>query len=433
MLEKDIPEKLRALIKAEGQSILDDPAKFHALLLDYCIGIRNREINALTTAVQQRVPLQLLSSDNNTATNEILNSLTYLLIENTGLSDTSAEWAVNTLAFALGKTNEPVQLDRSNLDKSILISITKSTHETNKAQNNRQRLDSIINAQVFSEDKLIDFLIKEYPDLYGSSIGVWEGYTLKEHTLMVLRQFEKYFSHRPLPGNIDKGVFRLTLALHDIGVPMAIQTGDKTMEFRYSMEVVEDFLTKYNFPVRDIDLATALVSVDPIGPYIKVSADDKTENNHKYWISKESYDIVMGMAAKCQMDVNTYFELLLIFYMVDAGSYTVDAGGKPGLDRLFIFEPKIRLMRFSPAVQNAIDRFKRFLNPVPGCLWIDDHNWHDIEYKHLKAWVKQPEKKRILDNRGTVPGVTFIYRKDHGKYQVQLKTAYVVAFYDPDN
>jgi len=303
---------------------------------------------------------------------------------------------------------------------------------TEPKEYDRLGLDRIIYAQVFSEDKLIEFLTQEYGNLYLSSIGVWEGYTLKDHSLMALRQFEKYFGHHILPGNTDRGVFRLALALHDIGVPRALQTGDKSMEFRYSREMVEDFLRRYNFQSRDVDLATALVSVDPMGAYIKSAIDSKATDKHKYWVSKTSCDTVIVMAANCQMDVNTYFDLLLIFYMVDAGSYTVAAGGKPGLDGLFVFEPSKRSIRFSPNVQRAIDKFRRLLNPGPGCMWVSDHDLHSVEYKYLRDWVKTPENMHKMDKGDVVWGHTFTYGKYHGQYHVKLRKEYDVAFYHSD-
>lgn len=296
-----------------------------------------------------------------------------------------------------------------------------------------KELGRIVNALPFVPEELIKFLMRDFKDQYLADKGVWEKYTLKQHTIMVLNQFEKYFSNISLPGKIDRGFFRLILALHDIGVPMAIETGDRAQKFRYTSEILEAYLKRLNYKSQDIDLATSLVSIDPVGEYIKVKTDRKSDDKHKYWVSKASYDTVVGMAAKCQMQVNTYFELLLIYYMVDAGSYTADAGGKTGLDWLFVFEPSKRTMSFSPNVQEVINQFKRFLNPGPGCMWINDHDWHYIDYQYLKDWIKDPENLRKIDSGKKLDGHTFTYGKYRGRYQIQLRDKYDVAFYDPEN
>ena len=76
---------------------------------------------------------------------------------------------------------------------------------------------------------LVGFFEKRHPHIYSGDVGVWEGYTLKEHTLMVLNQYEKYFGDKKLPGNLDHRVMRVALALHDIGKPEAVKIGSKQL------------------------------------------------------------------------------------------------------------------------------------------------------------------------------------------------------------
>ncbi len=315
----------------------------------------------------------------------------------------------------------------------ILVPDLSPPPKPDRLESDSSELVRILNTLPFVPEELIKFLMRDSKDWYLADKGVWEKYTLKQHSIMVLNQFEKYFSDRPLPGNVDRGFFRLILAVHDIGVPLAIETGDRALKFRYTSEIIEAILKRFNYKSQDIDLATALVSVDPIGAYIKSSTDRKSTDNHKYRVNKESYDAVVAMAAKCQMQVNIYFDLLLIYYMVDAGSYTTDAGGKTGLDWVFIFEPGKKSMRFSPNVQQAIDQFRRIINPGPGCMWVTDHDWHYTEYKYLKSWVKTPENMRKMDSEEVLRGHTFRYGKYQGKYEIRLGKDYNVAFYDPEN
>ena len=49
------------------------------------------------------------------------------------------------------------------------------------------------------------------------------------------------------------------------------------------------------------------------------------------------------------------FELLCIFFKLDAGSYTENAGGKKSLDHLFIFDEKNKNIDLAPDIKKRID------------------------------------------------------------------------------
>ncbi len=61
------------------------------------------------------------------------------------------------------------------------------------------------------------------------------------------------------------------------------------------------------------------------------------------------------MAEKSRLPTKDFWKLLKIYYMCDAGSYTVDAGGRQSLDRLFSFDPKKGEMDFAPEIKFKID------------------------------------------------------------------------------
>jgi len=413
-MEQETIKRICLLVNDQGQQILDDPNKFKGLMLDYCYDIDKRDLNVLTIALQQKIPRLLLSLNVTKPTEDDLKPIAHRLAEDTAMTKSVAIEVVHILAIVLGVIDQIPQTS------------------TKKGKISREALNSILYSQKFSTEKLIELLTNEFGYLYSEQIGVWEGYSLEEHTLMVLGQFEKYFSHRQLPGNVDKGFFRLILALHDIAVPVAIQNGDKSGQFKFVVGMIEDFLKALNFSSQEINLAVSLVGADPIGTYIKVMTDNESDARVKYWVTKESYDIVLGMAAHCSMSANTYFDLLLIYYMVDAGSYTADAGGQQGLDWLFIFKPGIRAVTFSPDIQAIVNQFKYFISPGPGCMWVNDHELHSIEFKFLKNWVKKSENIRKMDNGEVVWGSTFTYGKYRGQYHIKLRPEYDVAFYSPD-
>lgn len=205
-----------------------------------------------------------------------------------------------------------------------------------------EEFEKIFQEEIFDPEKLITILSQEYPGVYEKDAGVFEKYTLKQHTLMVMRQFEKYFKNTELPGGVNKNFFRFILALHDIGKPEAISQGGKHLQHEFTQKYVQELFGKLNIDEKNTKLALVLTSDDPIG---------------KYLIGKinllQAKELIAQLATAAQMPVDDFFQLLCIYYKVDAGSYTEDAGGIKSLDRLFNFEEG--KLDFSRTTQERID------------------------------------------------------------------------------
>ena len=187
-------------------------------------------------------------------------------------------------------------------------------------------LQQALQQKPFSSQFLLDVL-KENVQLrrnYSDSVGVWEGLSLEKHTLMVLNQFEKYFSDMILPGNFNQKLFRLMLALHDIGKPEALRQGDKWKQHRISTEIIQSLASYLPFSVKEVMDIITFVNGDPIGSYLRGRLS-----------LEESINLIQYMNQKCSYDLNDFFNLMIIYYQVDAGSYTKDAGGLPILDSIF--------------------------------------------------------------------------------------------------
>ncbi len=67
----------------------------------------------------------------------------------------------------------------------------------------------------------------------------------------------------------------------------------------------------------------------------------------------------MHAACSSNITLSEYHYLLLTYYMSDAGSYTVDAGGKRSLDHLFIFGEG--RMTFSPDTEWKMQLLRKVL------------------------------------------------------------------------
>ncbi len=113
------------------------------------------------------------------------------------------------------------------------------------------------------------FLKEQFADTYNKDAGVWEKYTLEEHTLMVMGQFEKYYGDKELPGGIDKRKFRLILALHNIGKPLAVENGDKHLQHQYTLELVIPFFEAITMNDKHKAFALTILSGDPMCEFIR--------------------------------------------------------------------------------------------------------------------------------------------------------------------
>jgi len=149
--------------------------------------------------------------------------------------------------------------------------------------------------------------------------------------------------------------FRVILVLHDIGVSHEIAEGakhgigvkdaKKAGKPTYTAKLMEAEMANLGFDRSEIDVARALVSDDPIGNHLRGSSLPTVS--------------IRRMAQQSGMALLDFFDLLLIFYMVDAGSYTEDAGGRKSLDSLFVFDRTGMKMTFSPETKKRIDVLRR--------------------------------------------------------------------------
>ncbi|XLQ20514.1 MAG: hypothetical protein ACKUBY_01900 [Candidatus Moraniibacteriota bacterium] len=211
----------------------------------------------------------------------------------------------------------------------------------------KKELDQILYDKQFTPEKLIQFLSGDLGDIYNADAGVWEGYTIGEHTIMMMRQFEKYFRSNELPANFDLGIFRLILVLHDIGKPEAIAYGDKNQQHVYTVEKLKNIFDTLVISNKYKDIAVALIEEDSLGEYIRGNKDIDT-----------IAQMINYSATRIEMNTRDFFQLLTIFYRCDAGSYTLDAGGKESLDYLFIFDRKIPSLSFASETLAKIQKLE---------------------------------------------------------------------------
>jgi hypothetical protein len=210
-----------------------------------------------------------------------------------------------------------------------------------------KEIRAVFQKEQFNPKDLLDLLKRQYPKVYDQSVGVSEGYSLEEHTLMMMKQFEKYFSEEELPTGLDRNIFRLILAVHDLGKPEAVQAGGGHLQHEYTPEKVHALFDALGIDEFHTHLADIIVSRDIVGEYIQGHTG-----------SEDVRVFITDYANKLGVTDDELFNLLTTFYKVDAGSYTSDAGGQGKLDNLFVFDHERGEMYFSPSVQEKIDKLE---------------------------------------------------------------------------
>jgi len=173
-----------------------------------------------------------------------------------------------------------------------------------------------------------------------------------KHTVRVMTQFEKYFSRDELPGKVDVNLFRLILAVHDLGKLRAEREGDKGRQHDYTGKIIARLFSEWEIDERSTNLALGLTAGDPIGLCLrnKISLQESSEK-------------IKEMATQADLEVDSFFDLLQIFYMVDVSSYSREAGyGNYFIDRLFSFDHENWRMSFSEKTKPKIEELRKQLN-----------------------------------------------------------------------
>ncbi|MFZ4648904.1 MAG: hypothetical protein ACOYMB_04755 [Patescibacteria group bacterium] len=268
---------------------------------------------------------------------------------------------------------------------------------------NHEDLLEVFDKNSYQPEKLIALLWKDLGDIYESDADVFEGYTIGEHTLMVLKQFEKYYEGKELPANIDKNFFRFLLAIHDIGKKEAIKNGDKNLQHQFTVEEARPIFKQLNSKEEQWKLFEALIGAECLGQYLKGESIN------------EAFSEIVNGSKKANLSPEDFLAILEIFYKVDAGSYTLDAGGQESLDELFDFDQENKILNFS---KETADKYQLLKDKVAVYQNKKELNEKNIESNELYKKVLEEaskivipadnynEKKELLANNGQLSNLS---------------------------
>ncbi|MBI3505067.1 MAG: hypothetical protein HY059_09515 [Proteobacteria bacterium] len=103
---------------------------------------------------------------------------------------------------------------------------------------------------------------------FAMPAGVAEGFTLREHTLMVLREFEALAASdafRGLLSPADLARMRITILLHDAGKPFAFEAGDVRRQHEATDPLLRSVMQLMGLERAAIERSAALVDNDALG------------------------------------------------------------------------------------------------------------------------------------------------------------------------
>ena len=113
--------------------------------------------------------------------------------------------------------------------------------------------------------------VPAFTELFNARV---RHYFIKEHTLNVFNQFEKYFSEFFSKRKIEE--FRLFLLIHDVGKSLAYKKGNRNDQYNATINVIQKYQTELGISEESFALYKALLLASSIGKYMedKATLDD---------------------------------------------------------------------------------------------------------------------------------------------------------------
>lgn len=180
--------------------------------------------------------------------------------------------------------------------------------------------------------------------LLESSAQVWEGYTVEEHSIMVISMFETFWARNY--SSADKVFWRLFLLLHDIGKQVAVEKyGTKDRQHETTWPIMMEVLIAAQCDAVQLRRAQGLLDQDTLGNYFK----DRIT-------LEQAVQEVKKVAEIIDLSLLEALEMIKVFFTCDAGGYTQFAGGCYSLDYLFDVDLTNKKIEFADSLSALQDK-----------------------------------------------------------------------------
>lgn len=162
--------------------------------------------------------------------------------------------------------------------------------------------------------------VPQYEVIFEMKTGVWEGFTLEQHTETVLRNFDENYADK-LPVEL-LSVMRLAIICHDIGKPAAVREGDWAREADYNAafaahymntlqvdEKMQQFIQRLIGPIQGKIMQLDILSNTSAEADIRTIADSAMKE-------------LLGGQLPSQNDQQSFIDCARMLQMCDGGAYT---------------------------------------------------------------------------------------------------------------
>lgn len=163
--------------------------------------------------------------------------------------------------------------------------------------------------------------VKGYNDIFAGDTGVWEGFTLAEHTETVLRNFDENYANN-LPVEL-LAPLRLAILAHDIGKPAAVDAGEKHRHKEYTATQANAFLDKLGVDERLKGLLLAIIDEGQTAAYqLYMRNGGKPAQTAMKKLAVKTLSQFYGSDIVTDEQVGGFTELCKILQVCNSGAYT---------------------------------------------------------------------------------------------------------------
>ncbi len=166
-----------------------------------------------------------------------------------------------------------------------------------------------------------------YKDIFEASAGVWEGFSVQQHTETALQVFEDNYADK-LPAKMLP-MMRLALVTHDIGKGVAItHEGSKQNQRAYNARYAQDFLLKNGVDFKICELVLSMIGdgLDQAADCVIRRKPNSSKAFHYYCRQ------TIGSFLERQPDnaeITGFAQMMLALQTCDSASYTDMAITRP--------------------------------------------------------------------------------------------------------
>lgn len=159
-----------------------------------------------------------------------------------------------------------------------------------------------------------------YEQIFAGSAGVWEGFTLGEHTETVLRNFDETYADRMPVGLLAP--MRLAILTHDIGKSETVARLSKLEQSKINTRQAIDFMDKLGVDERHQDVIISMVG---LGADLAYLIDVKGEGGK---VKQAMFQLAQGTMREffgrepSRDEMRAFVEMCRTLQRCDGGAYT---------------------------------------------------------------------------------------------------------------